>query len=173
MESIRPGFETLNLAITDKTEDWNQVFLHILEELRQKGVQLEHSEALLNRMRREGARCSTGAKWAERLVTTLREEHRGKGFGLELVTTTASSSSTTPTGITSAIWSSPLPAGCSGCIARARSAYAGAVTNFWRIVRNLVTETQLGLVAGRDSEIVDSFSWEELDYRCQGTIRPV
>ena len=36
---------------------------------------------------------------------------------------------------------------------------------FLRIVRNLVTETQLGLVAGRDAEIVDSFSWEDLDQR--------
>jgi GGDEF domain-containing protein len=36
---------------------------------------------------------------------------------------------------------------------------------FLRIVRNLVTETQLGLVAGRDAELVDSFQWETLDSR--------
>jgi hypothetical protein len=34
-----------------------------------------------------------------------------------------------------------------------------------RIVRNLVTETQLGLVAGRDAELVESFQWETLDSR--------
>ncbi len=36
---------------------------------------------------------------------------------------------------------------------------------YLRIVRNLVTETQLGLVAGRDTELVDSFAWETLDPR--------
>ena len=36
---------------------------------------------------------------------------------------------------------------------------------FLRIVRNLVTETQLGLIAGRDAELVDSFAWESLDAR--------
>ena len=28
-----------------------------------------------------------------------------------------------------------------------------------------MTETQLGLVAGRDAELVDSFAWETLDER--------
>jgi GGDEF domain-containing protein len=36
---------------------------------------------------------------------------------------------------------------------------------FLRVVRNLVTETQLGLIAGRDAELVDSFAWETLDTR--------
>jgi hypothetical protein len=36
---------------------------------------------------------------------------------------------------------------------------------YLRIVRNLVTETQLGLIAGRDAELVDSFAWESLDAR--------
>ena len=36
---------------------------------------------------------------------------------------------------------------------------------YLRIVRNLVTETQLGLIAGRDAELVDSFPWESLDPR--------
>ena len=36
---------------------------------------------------------------------------------------------------------------------------------FLRIVRNLVTETQLGVIAGRDAELVDSFPWETLDAR--------
>src|SRR2546423_5466075 len=49
LDLIRPGFETLELAIGDKIEDWNQVFLHVIEELRQKGVELEQRETLLRR----------------------------------------------------------------------------------------------------------------------------
>ena len=30
---IKPGFETLDLAIGDRLEDWNQVLLHVLDEL--------------------------------------------------------------------------------------------------------------------------------------------
>jgi len=86
VELIRPGFETLDLAIGDKIEDWNQVFLHILEELRQKGVELEQREALLQRMRRDGRTLLYRRELGEeRLLTTLREEHRGNGFGIEMV----------------------------------------------------------------------------------------
>src|SRR5439155_20382285 len=86
LDLIRPGFETLDLAIGDKIEDWNQVFLHVLEELRQKGVELEQSEALLRRMRRDGRTMLYHREMGEeRLLKTLREEHRGNGFGIELV----------------------------------------------------------------------------------------
>ena len=54
LDLIRPGFETLQVAIGDKIEDWNRMFLHVIEELRQKGVELEQREALLSRMRRDG-----------------------------------------------------------------------------------------------------------------------
>ena len=86
VDLIRPGFETLGLAIGDKTEDWNQVFLHVLEELRQKGVELEQREELLRRMRRDGRTLLYRRELGEeRLLTTLREEHRGNGFGIEMV----------------------------------------------------------------------------------------
>ncbi len=86
LDLIRPGFETLDLAIGDKIEDWNQVFLHVLEELQQKGVELEQREALLCRMRRDGRTLLYRRELGEeRLLTTLREEHRGNGFGIEMV----------------------------------------------------------------------------------------
>ncbi len=86
LELIRPAFETLDLAINDKIEDWNQVFVHVLEELRQKGVALEQREALLRRMRRDGRTLLYRREMGEeRLLTTVREEHRGNGFGIELV----------------------------------------------------------------------------------------
>ena len=83
---IKPGFDTLDLAIGDKIEDWNQVFLHVLEELRQKGVELEQREALLSRMRRDGRTLLYRRELGEeRLLSTLLEEHRGNGFGIEMV----------------------------------------------------------------------------------------
>src|SRR4030095_4450673 len=85
LDLIRPGFETLDLAIGDKIEDWNQMFLHVLEELRQKGVELEQREALLSRMRRDGRTLLYRRELGEeRLLSTLREEHRGNGFGIEM-----------------------------------------------------------------------------------------
>ena len=86
LDLIQPGFDTLDLAIGDKIEDWNQVFLHVLEELRQKGVELEQREALLSRMRRDGRTLLYRRELGEeRLLSTLLEEHRGNGFGIEMV----------------------------------------------------------------------------------------
>src|SRR5688500_9816028 len=86
LDLIRPGFDTLDLAIGDKIEDWNQVFLHVLEELRQKGVELEQREALLRRMRRDGRTLLFRRERGEEpVLSTLREEHPGKGRGMETV----------------------------------------------------------------------------------------
>ena len=166
VDLIRPGFETLGLAIADKIEDWNQVFLHVLEELRQKGVELEQREALLQRMRRDGRTLLYRREMGEeRLLTTLREEHRGNGFGIELVDHDRFKFYNDTYGHTLG----DLVLSTTGRLFRMHREGDIGVRwggdEFLRIVRNLVTETQLGLVAGRDSEIVDSFSWETLDER--------
>jgi diguanylate cyclase (GGDEF)-like protein len=166
VELIRPGFETLDLAIGDKIEDWNQVFLHVLEELRQKGVELEQRDALLSRMRRDGRTLLYRREMGEeRLLTTLREEHRGNGFGIELVDHDHFKFYNDNFGHILG----DLVLSTTGRLFRMHR--GGDIGVRWggdeylRIVRNLVTETQLGLVAGRDAEIVDSFSWEDLDER--------
>ena len=166
VDLIRPGFETLERAIADKTEDWNQVFLHILEELRQKGFELEQREALLQRMRRDGRTLLYRRELGEeRLLTTLREEHRGNGFGIEMVDHDRFKEYNDlfghPVG--------DLVLSTTGRLFRMHR--EGDIGVRWggdeylRIVSNLVTETQLGLIAGRDAELVDSFSWEMLDAR--------
>jgi len=166
VDLIRPGFETLDLAIGDKIEDWNQVFLHILEELRQKGVELEQREALLQRMRRDGRTLLYRRELGEeRLLTTLREEHRGNGFGIEMVDHDRFKEYNDlfghPVG--------DLVLSTTGRLFRMHR--EGDIGVRWggdeylRIVRNLVTETQLGLIAGRDAELVDSFQWDVLDER--------
>jgi diguanylate cyclase (GGDEF)-like protein len=166
LELIRPGFATLDLAIADRIEDWNQMFLHVLEELRQKGVELEQREALLSRMRRDGRTLLYRREMGEeRLMTTLREEHRGNGFGIELVDHDRFKFYNDTYGHTLG----DLVLSTTGRLFRMHR--EGDIGVRWggdeylRIVRNLVTDTQLGLVAGRDTEIVDSFSWEELDPR--------
>jgi diguanylate cyclase (GGDEF)-like protein len=166
VELIRPGFETLDLAIGDKIEDWNQVFLHILEELKQKGVELEQREALLQRMRRDGRTLLYRRELGEeRLLSTLREEHRGNGFGIEMVDHDRFKEYNDTFG--HAI--GDLVLSTTGRLFRMHR--EGDIGVRWggdeylRIVRNLVTETQLGLVAGRDAELVDSFQWESLDER--------
>ena len=166
LDLIRPGFETLELAIGDKIEDWNQVFLHVIEELRQKGVELEQREALLRRMRRDGRTLLYRREMGEeRLLTTLREEHRGNGFGIELVDHDRFKFYNDTYGHAVG----DLVLSTTGRLFRMHR--EGDIGVRWggdeylRIVRNLVTETQLGLVAGRDVEIVDSFSWEALDDR--------
>jgi diguanylate cyclase (GGDEF)-like protein len=166
LELIRPGFETLDLAIGDKIEDWNQVFLHILEELRQKGVELEQREALLRRMRRDGRTLLYRRELGEeRLLLTLREEHRGNGFGIEMVDHDRFK-------YYNDTWGhevGDLVLSTTGRLFRMHREGDIGVRwggdEFLRIVRNLVTETQLGLVAGRDAELVDSFQWETLDAR--------
>ena len=166
LELIRPGFETLDLAIGDKIEDWNQVFLHVLEELRQKGVELEQREALLRRMRRDGRTLLYRRELGEqRLLTTLREEHRGNGFGIEMVDHDRFKFYNDTYGHEIG----DLVLSTTGRLFRMHR--EGDIGVRWggdeylRIVRNLVTETQLGLIAGRDSELVDSFPWESLDPR--------
>jgi diguanylate cyclase (GGDEF)-like protein len=166
LDLIRPGFDTLDLAIGDKIEDWNQVFLHVLEELRQKGVELEQREALLRRMHRDGRtllyRREVGE---ERLLQTLRDEHRGSGFGIEMVDHDRFKHYNDTYGHEVG----DLVLSTTG--RRFRMHRAGDIGVRWggdeflRIVRNLVTDTQLGLDAGRDAELVDSFAWEALDER--------
>jgi diguanylate cyclase (GGDEF)-like protein len=166
LDLIRPGFETLDLAIGDKIEDWNQVFLHVLEELRQKGVELEQREALLRRMRRDGRTLLYRRELGEeRLLSTLREEHRGNGFGIEMVDHDRFKHYNDTWGHEVG----DLVLSTTGRLFRMHR--EGDIGVRWggdeylRIVRNLVTETQLGLVAGRDAELVDSFQWETLDER--------
>jgi diguanylate cyclase (GGDEF)-like protein len=166
IELIRPGFETLELAIGDKIEDWNQVFLHVLEELRQKGVELEQREALLRRMRRDGRTLLYRREMGEeRLLMTLREEHRGNGFGVEMVDHDRFKEYNDTYGHIVG----DLVLSTTGRLFRMHREGDIGVRwggdEFLRIVRNLVTETQLGLVAGRDWELVDSFAWESLDER--------
>lgn len=168
VELIRPGFETLDLAIGDKIEDWNQVFLHVLEELRQKGVELEQREALLRRMRRDGRTLLYRRELGEeRLLSTLREEHRGNGFGIEMVDHDRFKYYNDTYGHEVG----DLVLSTTGRLFRMHREGDIGVRwggdEFLRIVRNLVTETQLGLVAGRDAELVDSFAWETLDARFQ------
>ena len=166
LDLIRPGFDTLDLAIGDKIEDWNQVFLHVLEELRQKGVELEQREALLSRMRRDGRTLLYRRELGEeRLLSTLREEHRGNGFGIEMVDHDRFKHYNDTYGHEVG----DLVSSTTGRLFRMHR--EGDIGVRWggdeylRIVRNLVTETQLGLVAGRDAELVDSFQWETLDER--------
>jgi diguanylate cyclase (GGDEF)-like protein len=166
LDLIRPGFETLDLAIADKIEDWNQVFLHVLEELRQKGVELEQREALLRRMRRDGRTLLYRRELGEqRLLSTLREEHRGNGFGIEMVDHDQFKRYNDTFGHELG----DLVLSTTGRLFRMHR--EGDIGVRWggdeylRIVRNLVTETQLGLVAGRDAELVESFAWESLDAR--------
>ena len=166
LDLIRPGFETLDLAIGDKIEDWNQMFLHVIEELRQKGVELEQREALLSRMRRDGRTLLYRRELGEeRLLSTLREEHRGNGFGIEMVDHDRFKHYNDAYGHEVG----DLVLSTTGRLFRMHR--EGDIGVRWggdeylRIVRNLVTETQLGLVAGRDTELVESFSWEALDER--------
>jgi diguanylate cyclase (GGDEF)-like protein len=166
LDLIRPGFETLDLAIGDKIEDWNQVFLHVLEELRQKGVELEQREALLRRMRRDGRTLLYRRELGEeRLLLTLREEHRGNGFGIEMVDHDRFKHYNDTYGHEVG----DLVLSTTGRLFRMHREGDIGVRwggdEFLRIVRNLVTETQLGLVAGRDAELVESFQWETLDER--------
>jgi diguanylate cyclase (GGDEF)-like protein len=166
LDLIRPGFETLDLAIGDKIEDWNQVFLHILEELRQKGVELEQREALLRRMRRDGRTLLYRRELGEeRLLSTLMEEHRGNGFGIEMVDHDRFKYYNDTYGHELG----DLVLSTTGRLFRMHREGDIGVRwggdEFLRIVRNLVTETQLGIIAGRDSELVDSFQWETLDQR--------
>jgi diguanylate cyclase (GGDEF)-like protein len=166
LDLIRPGFETLDLAISDKIEDWNQVFLHVLEELRQKGDELEQREALLSRMRRDGRTLLYRRELGEqRLLSTLREDHRGNGFGIEMVDHDRFKYYNDTYGHEVG----DLVLSTTGRLFRMHREGDIGVRwggdEFLRIVRNLVTETQLGLVAGRDAELVDSFQWETLDER--------
>jgi diguanylate cyclase (GGDEF)-like protein len=166
LDLIRPGFETLDLAIGDKIEDWNQMFLHVLEELRQKGVELEQREALLRRMRRDGRTLLYRRELGEeRLLSTLKEEHRGNGFGIEMVDHDRFKYYNDTYGHEVG----DLVLSTTGRLFRMHREGDIGVRwggdEFLRIVRNLVTETQLGLVAGRDAELVDSFQWETLDKR--------
>jgi diguanylate cyclase (GGDEF)-like protein len=166
LELIRPGFETLDLAIGDKIEDWNQMFLHVLEELRQKGVELEQREALLSRMRRDGRTLLYRRELGEeRLLSTLLEEHRGNGFGIEMVDHDRFKYYNDTFGHEVG----DLVLSTTGRLFRMHREGDIGVRwggdEFLRIVRNLVTETQLGLVAGRDAELVDSFAWDTLDER--------
>jgi diguanylate cyclase (GGDEF)-like protein len=166
VDLIRPGFETLDLAIGDKIEDWNQVFLHVMEELRQKGVELEQREALLRRMRRDGRTLLYRRELGEeRLLSTLREEHRGNGFGIEMVDHDRFKYYNDTFGHELG----DLVLSTTGRLFRMHREGDIGVRwggdEFLRIVRNLVTETQLGLVAGRDAELVDSFAWDTLDER--------
>jgi diguanylate cyclase (GGDEF)-like protein len=166
LDLIRPGFDTLDLAIGDKIEDWNQVFLHILEELRQKGVELEQREALLSRMRRDGRTLLYRRELGEeRLLTTLREEHRGNGFGIEMVDHDRFKHYNDSYGHEIG----DLVLSTTGRLFRMHREGDIGVRwggdEFLRIVRNLVTDTQLGLIAGRDAELVDSFAWASLDPR--------
>jgi diguanylate cyclase (GGDEF)-like protein len=169
VDLIRPGFDTLELAIGDKIEDWNQLFLHVLEELRQRGVELEQRDAVLGRMRRDGRTLLYRRELGEeRLLTTLLEEHRGNGFGVELVDHNRFKYYNDTYGHEVG----DLVLSTTGRLFRMHREGDIGVRwggdEFLRIVRNLVTETQLGLIAGRDAELVESFAWESLDSRFAG-----
>ena len=140
------------------------MFLHMLEELRQKGVELEQREALLSRMRRDGRTLLYRRELGEeRLLSTLREEHRGNGFGIEMVDHDRFKHYNDTYGHEVG----DLVLSTTGRLFRMHREGDIGVRwggdEFLRIVRNLVTETQLGLIAGRDAELVDSFPWETLD----------
>jgi len=164
---IRPGFDTLNVAIDDKIEDWNQIFLHVLEELRQKGVELEQREMLLQaHATGRPAPCSIDARWAKSvLLSTIRESTAGTVSASNSPTTIASSSTTTPSAMRLATSCSARRAASSGCIAATDIGVRWGGDEYFRVVRNLVSDSQLGLIAGRDAEIVDSYDWEALDAR--------
>jgi diguanylate cyclase (GGDEF)-like protein len=101
----------------------------------------------------------------ERLLSTLREEHRGNGFGVEMVDHDHFKHYNDTYGHEVG----DLVLSTTGRLFRMHREGDIGVRwggdEFLRIVRNLVTETQLGLVAGRDAELVDSFAWETLDAR--------
>ena len=166
VELLRPGFNTLANAIEDRVEDWNRMFLHVVEELRQKGVELEHHETLLQRMRRDGRTLLYRREMGEeRLLATLRDEHRGKGFGIEMVDHDRFKEYNDTYGHALG----DLILSTTGRLFRMHR--EGDIGVRWggdeylRVVPNLVIDTQLGLVAGRDAELVDSFQWEALDER--------
>ena len=148
------------------------MFLHVLEELRQKGVELEQREALLSRMRRDGRTLLYRRELGEeRLLSTLREEHRGNGFGIEMVDHDRFKHYNDTYGHEVG----DLVLSTTGRLFRMHREGDIGVRwggdEFLRIVRNLVTETQLGLIAGRDAELVDSFTWETLDAAIRRTDR--
>jgi diguanylate cyclase (GGDEF)-like protein len=101
----------------------------------------------------------------ERLLTTLREEHRGRGFGIEMVDHDRFKYYNDTYGHEVG----DLVLSTTGRLFRMHRGSDIGVRwggdEYLRIVQNLVTETQLGLVAGRDAELVESFSWESLDSR--------
>lgn len=163
---IRPGFETLDAAIGDKLDDWNGIFLHVMDELQKKGIELEQREALLSRMRRDGRtflyRREVGE---ERLLSTLREDHRGNGFGILMADHDRFKEYNDAFGHAVG----DLVLSTTGRLFRMHR--EGDIGVRWggdeylRIVRNLMTPTQLGMVAGRDAELVHSFDWGMLDER--------
>jgi hypothetical protein len=165
LELIKPGFDTLDLAIGDKIEDWNQVFLHVLEELRQKGVELEQREALLRRMRRDGRTLLYRRELGEeRLLTTLREGTAATASASSWWITTASSITTTRSAMRS---EDPVLSTTGRLFRMHREGDIGVRwggDEFLRIVRNLVTETQLGGGGPRRGarRIV---AWDTLDQR--------
>jgi diguanylate cyclase (GGDEF)-like protein len=168
-ELIRPGFDTLDLAIADRIEDWNLVFLHVLDELRQKGVELEQRDALVQRMRRDGRtllyRREVGE---ERILMTLREEHRGHGFGIVL----ADHDRFKFYNDTHGHALGDLVLSTTGRLFRIHREGDLGVRwggdEYLRIALNLATPTQLGFVAGRSAEIIAAFDWPALDERLGG-----
>jgi diguanylate cyclase (GGDEF)-like protein len=129
-------------------------------------VELEQREALLRRMRRDGRTLLYRREMGEeRLLMTLREEHRGNGFGIELVDHDRFKFYNDTYGH----HLGDLVLSTTGRLFRMHREGDIGVRwggdEFLRVVRNLVTETQLSVVAGRDSEIVESFGWEALDER--------
>ncbi len=166
---IEPGFKTLEKAIKAKTENWHELFLGVLEELRLKGVDLEQREMLLGRMGRDGRTLLFRRELGEqRLLATVRDEHRGSGFGIELVDHDRFKHYNDTYGHAVG----DLVLSTTGRLFRQHR--EGDVGVRWggdeylRIVFNLLTDTQLGLIGGRDSELVDSFNWEGLDERFSG-----
>jgi diguanylate cyclase (GGDEF)-like protein len=163
---IRPGFETLDLAICDRFEDWNRVFLHVLDELRDQGVQLEQRNALVQRMRRDGRtllyRREVGE---EQILTTLRDEHRGAGFGIELADHDHFKTYNDAHGHALG----DLVLSTTGRLFRLHR--EGDIGVRWggdeylRVVKDLASPAQLGLVGRRDAELVEAFDWTTLDAR--------
>ena len=168
-ELIRPGFDTLDLAIGDRIEDWNRLFLHVIDELRQKGVELEQREALVQRMRRDGRtllyRREVGE---ERILTAIREEQRGHGFGIELADHDRFKSYNDTHGHALG----DLVLSTTGRLFRMHREGDLGVRwggdEYLRIALNLATPTELGVVAGRNAEIIANFDWAALDERLAG-----